>query len=97
MEDLSIKINIANRTYPLTVKPEQEELMRKAAKMIADRMKVYEANYSVKDQQDLLAMCALEFATKFLEAEDRKHHIDEAVGGQLEEMERFLSQYLSKY
>jgi cell division protein ZapA len=97
MEDLSIKINIANRTYPLTIRNEQEETMRKAAKMIADRMKVYEANYSVKDQQDLLAMCALEFATKFLEAEDRKHSIDEAVGEQLEEMERFLSQYLSKY
>lgn len=97
MEDLSIKINIANRSYPLTVRADQEETMRKAAKIITDRMKVYEANYSVKDQQDLLAMCALEFATKYLEAENRKSSIDEAVGEQLEEMERFLSQYLNQY
>lgn len=97
MEDLSIKINIANRTYPLTISAEQEEFMRKASKLIADRMKVYEANYSVKDQQDLLAMCALEFATKYLQAEERKSLGNEELEEQLEEMERFLSQYLNKY
>jgi len=97
MEDLSIKLNIANRTYPLTIKAEQEEYMRKAAVMITDRMKVYEANYSVKDHQDLLAMCALEFAAKFLEMENKRASIDESVSDQLEEMEKFISQYLSQY
>lgn len=97
MEDLSIKLVVANRTYPLTIKAEQEEYMRKAATVITERMKVYEANYSVKDHQDLLAMCALEFASKFLEAENKRSAIDETVSDQLEEMEKFLSQYLSRY
>jgi cell division protein ZapA len=97
MEDLSIKLTVANRTYPLTIKAEQEEYMRKAAHVINERMKVYEANYSVKDHQDLIAMCALEFASKFLEAESRRTAIDESVSDQLEEMEKFLSQYLSQY
>jgi|688.fasta_scaffold1052409_2 cell division protein ZapA (FtsZ GTPase activity inhibitor) len=97
MEDLSIKLNIANRNYPLTIKAEQEEYMRKAAVLISDRMKVYEANYSVKDHQDLLAMCALEFAAKYLEMENRRSSIDESVSDQLEEMEKFISQYLSQY
>lgn len=97
MEDLSIKLNIANRNYPLTIKAEQEEYMRKASVLITDRMKVYEANYSVKDHQDLLAMCALEFASKFLEMENRRSVIDESVNDQLEEMEKFLSQYLNQY
>ncbi|MBW7936023.1 MAG: cell division protein ZapA [Flavobacteriales bacterium] len=97
MDELSIKITLGDRVYPLTVKPEQEEYMRKASKLIAERMKVYEANYSVKDKQDLLAMCALEFAIKSLELETRRALIDESTASQLEEMERFLSQYLSKY
>jgi len=63
MSDLSIKINIANRVYPLTVKAEEEEGIRKTAKMINERIKEYEQNYAVKDKQDLLAMCALEYGT----------------------------------
>ncbi|SRR5690606_22701731 len=97
MEDISIKITIANRSYPVTVKPENEEMMRKAAKLINDRIKVYEANYSVKDMQDLLAMCTLEFTNKFLEADNRKHVADESIAVHLEEMEQFLSNYLSQY
>jgi len=63
MSDLSIKINIANRVYPLTVKTEEEEGIRKTAKMINERIKEYENDYAVKDKQDLLAMCALEYGT----------------------------------
>jgi cell division protein ZapA (FtsZ GTPase activity inhibitor) len=97
MENLSININLGNRTYPLTIKAEQEELMRRAAKLINDRMKVYEENYAVKDKQDLIAMCALEFAVKSLETDSKRAMMDESVTEQLEEMERFLSEYLSKY
>lgn len=97
MEDTSIKIKIGDRSYPMTVKSEQEDVMMKAAKLINERLKVYEANYSVKEMQDLLAMCALEFATKYLENENKRNSIDEVVGDQLEDMERFLSQYLSQY
>lgn len=97
MDDLSIKIRIAERFYPLTVKAEQEELLRRAEKLINDRMKVYESNYSVKDKQDLLAMCSLEFAVRSLELETQRALMDENTATQLEEMEKFLSQYLSKY
>ena len=63
MSELSIKINIANRVYPLTVKMEEEEGIRKTARMINDRIREYEQDYAVKDKQDLLAMCALEYGT----------------------------------
>lgn len=62
MGELSIKINIAGRIYPLTIKSEEEEGVRKAARRINDRLKQFEQDYAVKDKQDLLAMCALEFA-----------------------------------
>ena len=67
MKDLSIKVNIAGRVYPLTVKQEEEENIRLAAKEINEMIREYEQNYAVKDKQDLLAMCALQFATQKLE------------------------------
>ena len=61
---LSIKINIANRTYPMTIARESEENVRKSVKKIEERLKFYEKNYAIKDRQDLLAMCLIEVATK---------------------------------
>ncbi|MGA8852679.1 MAG: cell division protein ZapA [Christiangramia sp.] len=65
MEDkLKIKISIADRVYPLTIQPSQEEGLRKAAKKIEGMIKQFEQNYAVRDKQDVLAMCALQFAAQ---------------------------------
>jgi len=63
-EKLKIKISIADRVYPLTIEPKQEEGLRKAAKSIEKLLKQFEENYAVRDKQDVLAMCALQFASK---------------------------------
>ena len=63
-EKLKIKLSIADRVYPLTIDPKQEEGLRKAAKNIEQLAKKFEQNYAVRDKQDVLAMCALQFASK---------------------------------
>lgn len=62
-EKLKIKISIADRVYPLTVEPILEEGLRSASKKIDSMIKQYEENYAVRDKQDVLAMCALQFAS----------------------------------
>ena len=62
-EFIKIKLEIANRLYPLTIKPEQEEGLRKSALRIDQMIKKFEKNYEVRDKQDVLAMCALQFAS----------------------------------
>ncbi|NOR28253.1 MAG: cell division protein ZapA [Lutibacter sp.] len=63
-ESLKIKVTIAGRVYPIKVKNENEEQgMRKAAKKINDLVTKFEKNYEVSDKQDVLAMCALQFAS----------------------------------
>lgn len=62
-EKLKIKISIADRVYPLTVEPSLEEGLRTASKKIEMMIKQYEENYAVRDKQDVLAMCALQFAS----------------------------------
>ena len=41
-----IKLNIANRIYPLNVNPSQEEILRKASKQINDMVNEYEKKYA---------------------------------------------------
>lgn len=68
MGEISIKINIGNRTYPLTVQAQEEETIREAAKLVNEHIKNLQENYAVKDMQDLLAMSALQIASKSAKA-----------------------------
>ena len=63
-ENIKIKLNIGDRIYPLTVQRSQEFYFREAAKIIEKTIKNLEQNYSVRDKQDLLAMCCIQFAAK---------------------------------
>lgn len=63
-DKLKIKISIADRVYPLTIHSSQEEGLRKAAKKIEGMIKQFEQSYAVRDKQDVLAMCALQFAAQ---------------------------------
>ena len=63
-ESLKIKVTIAGRVYPMRINNEnEEEGMRKAANKINDLVAKFEKNYEVSDKQDVLAMCALQFAS----------------------------------
>ncbi|WP_339044458.1 cell division protein ZapA [Cardinium endosymbiont of Tipula unca] len=60
MGPLSIKIKISDRIYPMKVQPEDETFVRKASKMLEERVRVYQKNLGIQDQQDLLAMVAFD-------------------------------------
>ena len=91
---LRIKISIADRVYPLTVEPAQEEGLRSASKKIDAMIKQFEESYAVRDKQDVLAMCALQFASQV-----EQKQIDNAIDGEdtIERIKRLnllLDQYL---
>lgn len=64
MGKLSLKVVVAGRTYPLTLNEGEQEKVLKAADDINKAIKVLQDSYAVKDMQDLLAMTALQLATK---------------------------------
>ncbi|MGB5238659.1 MAG: cell division protein ZapA [Flavobacteriaceae bacterium] len=93
-ERLKIKLSIADRVYPLTIDPGQEEGLRKAAKNIEHLAKKFEQNYAVRDKQDVLAMCALQFASKIeqkgiekvednIELTERLRSLDQLINSKL--------------
>ena len=64
MEKLNIKIAISNRLYPMHISAAEERLIRLSASKIEKMLKGLKERYSVKDDQDLLAMCALQLCVK---------------------------------
>ncbi len=95
MDDkLSININIADRLYPLRVDRKEEEDIRKAAKIINEKVVQYKQKYAGKDFQDCLAMATLQFVIQKFDTEKR---IDIApLVDELEVMNDFLCEFLEK-
>tara|TARA_R110002073_G_scaffold4213_1_gene27902 strand:+ start:42216 stop:42509 length:294 start_codon:yes stop_codon:yes gene_type:complete len=94
-EKLKIKVTIGDRVYPLTIKGEgEEEGVRKAVKKINDLIKKFEENYEVRDKQDVLAMCALQFAS-LQEVKSVYNEIDaDKIEHKLIEMNSLLDHHL---
>ena len=90
-DKLSIKLHIANRIYPMKIERESEEYIRNAVKQIEGRLKFYEENYAIKDKQDLLAMCLIEYASKFESVNNKNVVEDDGFTEKLTEIEAMLS------
>jgi cell division protein ZapA len=95
-EKLKIKISIADRVYPLTVDLSQEEGLRSASKKIDAMIKQFEENYAVRDKQDVLAMCALQFASQSEQKQIDNTSNDITTIERIKKINTLLDQYLDK-
>ena len=95
MDKLKVKIPVADRVYPLTIDPAKEEGLRKAAKSIEKMVKQLEQSYAVRDKQDVLAMCALQFAARAEQVTIDSHADVEEASKQLELLNELLADELS--
>lgn len=95
MDDkLSIRVNVADRYYPLKVEGENEERIRKAARLINEKVLQYKQRYVDKDTQDFLAMAALQYVIRLMEIEEREE--DRSVEEGLRELTDMINLCLSK-
>ena len=95
MDDkLSININIADRLYPLRIERKEEENIRKAAKIINDKVVQYKQRYPSKDIQDCLAMSTLQFVIQKSASEKQIEY--SPVLEELERMNDFLAEFIEK-
>ncbi len=92
MRELSIKIKIADREYPMTVKADEEERIRKAGKLINERLKSYREKFGIDDKQDLLSMVAFDALIDRLSIEDNKQGADESVLNKIKSINHLISQ-----
>lgn len=92
---LKIKISIADRVYPLTISPSQEEGLRLASKRIEAMIKKFEQSYAVRDKQDVLAMCALQFAAQVEQKEIDRNSDTQQTESRLAALDRLLQEQLT--
>lgn len=92
MEELSIKIKIADREYPMKVRPQDEERVRKAGKSINERLRTYRERFGIDDKQDLLSMVAFDCLIEKMEAEEKQYGADETILEKLNELNQRVGQ-----
>lgn len=93
-EKLAIKVQIAERFYPLKIERRDEEKIRKAAKLINDRLLQYKQKYVDKDSQDFLAMAALQFVIQLLDCESKENFV--SLEGELKSISDDLDRLLKE-
>lgn len=92
MEDLSIKIKIAEREYPMKVKLHEEEKVRAAGKVINEKLKHYREQFGIDDKQDLLAMVAFDCLVQKQASEEDRQVIDQTVFEKVSHLSQMVSQ-----
>ncbi len=71
MEELiPVNIVIADRTYRLKIEVSDEEMVRKTAGLINDKITEFKTDFAGKDMQDYVSMALLWFATEQSQSEN---------------------------
>lgn len=72
-EKFLIHVEIGDKTYALRIERSEEELVRKAAVQVRQKLLQYRQKYSRSELEikDLLAMVALQYAVQTLQLEDQ--------------------------
>ena len=63
-ETIPLNLVIADRTYRVRIDPKDEEVVRKTAKLINDKILEFKTHFAGKDLQDYIAMVLVWFATE---------------------------------
>jgi cell division protein ZapA len=92
MEELSIRIKIADRDYPMKVKAHDEEKVRSASRLINEKLKSYRDQFGIDDKQDLLAMVAFDSLVEKMSTEENHQEIDLTVFEKVNQLNQLVSQ-----
>ncbi|HEY0355064.1 MAG TPA: cell division protein ZapA, partial [Flavisolibacter sp.] len=81
MNDLiPLNLVVGDRTYRIRIKPSDEEVVRKTAKTINDKILEFKTNFAGKDMQDYIAMVLVWFATEQNAAISNQVNMDNVSG-----------------
>ena len=89
MNKLSIKVKISDREYPMKVDSADEENIRRAGKIINERLRSYREKFGIDDKQDLLAMVAFDSTVEKLKVEGKSHQVDDTIEHKLAKLNPF--------
>jgi cell division protein ZapA len=97
MGELSIKIRIADRDYPMRVSTDDQDKVRLAGKQLSDKIRTFKEQFGVEDKQDLLAMVAFDGAVEKVNASEQEIYnaSDTILLAKIAELDNLVSSALS--
>ena len=94
MAELSIRLKIGNRDYPMRVSSEDEERIRKAGNILNEKIKKYRDQFGIEDNQDLLAMVAFDNQVEQLKTEETNTSGHDYLMNQVSRINQIISEAL---
>ena len=85
---------MAGSTYPLTIRFEEEQMVREAAKQVDMRLNAYREHYKNVAPEKIIAMVAYQFALENLQMKDRND--TQPYAGKINELTEMLEDYFKK-
>ena len=95
MGELSIKIRISDRDYPMRVDSSEEERIRVAGKLINEKLKHFREQFGIDDKQDLLSMTVFDAVMDKLKAHQATTDNESIIQYKIEHIDRILSEALA--
>lgn len=95
MGELSIKIRISDRDYPMRVDASEEERIRIAGKLINEKLKHFREQFGIDDKQDLLSMTVFDAVMDKLKANQTTTDNESIIQYKIEHIDRILSEALA--
>ncbi len=90
MQDLSIEVQIAGRSYPLRLKEQEADKARNAAELINQTLRTMEQRFGVRDMQDLFAMASLQLVTQLLDIDQQSEHFHTEMNERIAALDQLL-------
>lgn len=91
-DGVAVKINVADREYPMRVSAEEYDRVLEIEAEIKASINEFKVNYGVTDKQDLLAMLLVQSMMSPSNNNDPAEF--ENLQSKLQELESFVSNYL---
>lgn len=93
-DTIKINLKIGDSNYPLTIKREDEEIIRRAAKEVNDKLNAYRAHYPNVDKERIMAMVAYQFSLENLK--QLNNNDTQPYQAKIDELNDLLDDYLKK-
>ncbi|HYG39422.1 MAG TPA: cell division protein ZapA [Cytophagales bacterium] len=91
MGELSIKIKIGDREYPMKVLASEEAMIRQAGKAINEKLRRYREQFRIDDKQDLLAMVAFDSMVDKMHFNENKQDSDSNFSQKIADLKNLIS------
>lgn len=95
MTELSIRLKIGDREYPMRVSAEDEEKIRRAGRLINERIRAYGGRFGIQDMQDLLAMVAFDCVIEAMSSTQENSTVSHQIEEQLDDLNQLLAKHLA--